>query len=124
MATRSLIALQKDNSIESIYCHWDGNPEHVGAMLLEHYNSNELAQALIDAGDMSSIAPTVDACNRNINGPAITDASLVYVISSATNCDAEFIYVRMYGYWTVIDMSTKVGYVLEDLLKVKEVASH
>jgi hypothetical protein len=38
MATRSRIAIQYENGpIESVYCHFDGYPQGVGATLLEHY---------------------------------------------------------------------------------------
>ena len=55
MATRSRIGIQlKDNSILSVYHHWDGYPEWLGRILNTHYNSRDLASELIDGGDMSS----------------------------------------------------------------------
>ena len=55
MATRSRIGIQlKDNSILSVYHHWDGYPEWLGRILNTHYNSRELATELIDGGDMSA----------------------------------------------------------------------
>ena len=55
MATRSRIGLElADGSILSAYHHWDGYPEWLGRILRTHYNSKELAAALIDGGDMSS----------------------------------------------------------------------
>ena len=55
MGTRSRIGIQlKDNSILSVYHHWDGYPEWLGRMLKTHYNSRDLASELIDGGDMSS----------------------------------------------------------------------
>ena len=55
MATRSRIGIQlKDNSILSVYHHWDGYPEWLGRILTTHYNSREQAADLIDGGDMSS----------------------------------------------------------------------
>ena len=54
MATRSRIGVQlSDDSILSVYHHWDGYPEWLGKKLEEHYNSYELASQLIDGGDMS-----------------------------------------------------------------------
>ena len=54
MATRSRIGIQlKDDSIVSVYHHWDGYPEWLGKQLEEHYNSYQLASELIDGGDMS-----------------------------------------------------------------------
>ena len=43
MATRSRIGIQlKDNSILSVYHHWDGYPEWLGRILLTQYNSANL----------------------------------------------------------------------------------
>ena len=55
MATRSRIGIQlKDDSVLSVYHHWDGYPEWLGKTLVEQYNSKEKASELIDGGDMSS----------------------------------------------------------------------
>ena len=55
MATRSRIGIQlADESVLSVYHHWDGYPEWLGRILRTHYNSKELATELIDGGDMSS----------------------------------------------------------------------
>jgi hypothetical protein len=62
MATRSRIAIEKeDGTVESIYCHWDGYPENNGRILVENYKDHEKVQALIDLGDISSLAPNVEA---------------------------------------------------------------
>ena len=55
MSTRSRIGiLLPDDSILSVYHHWDGYPEWLGATLEEHYNTYEKASELIDGGNMSS----------------------------------------------------------------------
>lgn len=54
MATRSRIGIQlSDDSILSVYHHWDGYPEWLGRILKTHYNSREKAAELIEGGDMS-----------------------------------------------------------------------
>ena len=54
MGTRARIGIQLNgNSILSAYHHWDGYPEWVGKVLVEHYNTKETVEALIDGGDMS-----------------------------------------------------------------------
>jgi hypothetical protein len=54
MATRSRIGIMlPDESILSVYHHWDGYPEWLGRILKTHYNSREKAAELIDGGDMS-----------------------------------------------------------------------
>jgi hypothetical protein len=55
MATRSRIGIMlPDESVLSVYHHWDGYPEWLGRILKTHYNSREKASELIDGGDMSS----------------------------------------------------------------------
>lgn len=61
MGTRSRIGiLLEDDSILSVYCHWDGYPEFNGIKLQEHFNSYEKAAELIDGGDLSSLWTDTD----------------------------------------------------------------
>ena len=56
MATRSRIGIQlADESILSVYCHWDGYPEFNGVKLVELFNSYDAAAQLIDGGNISSL---------------------------------------------------------------------
>ena len=55
MATRSRIGIQlADESVLSVYHHWDGYPEWLGRILKTQYNTKEKVAELIDGGDMSS----------------------------------------------------------------------
>ena len=55
MATRSRIGyVLKDDSIVSVYHHWDGYPSWLGVTLNKHYNTDDSVKELIDGGDMSS----------------------------------------------------------------------
>jgi hypothetical protein len=47
MSTRSLIGFQDNQGVVGIYCHYDGNPEHVGKILIEHHNSTPAMLKLI-----------------------------------------------------------------------------
>jgi hypothetical protein len=56
MATRSLIGkLNSDNTVDYIYCHWDGYVDNNGRILYEHYNTLEKVDALLALGDLSSL---------------------------------------------------------------------
>ena len=44
-----------DGKIRSIYIHWDGYLSHVGKLLRDHYNTQELADSLVSMGDCSSL---------------------------------------------------------------------
>lgn len=61
MATRSRIGiLNPDLSITSIYCHWDGYPDGVGATLNEHYSSTPRALRLQSMGNLSALMSTIE----------------------------------------------------------------
>jgi hypothetical protein len=60
MATRSRIGIQDESGVvRSIYCHWDGNPNHNGKILQEHYSDRQKLNMLIDLGDISSLGEQV-----------------------------------------------------------------
>lgn len=56
MSTQSFIGvLCKEGIIKFVYCHSDGYPSYLGRMLLTHYNTPELATALVDLGSLSMV---------------------------------------------------------------------
>jgi len=59
MSTRSLIAIESDNKIKSVYVHWDGYLKKNGVVLQENYTTQAQVEALIELGDISSLGPTV-----------------------------------------------------------------
>lgn len=60
MSTRSFIHVHRADGLWArIYCHFDGYYEGVGQKLLNHYNSQELAEALVSLGDISSIGEII-----------------------------------------------------------------
>jgi len=67
MATRSRIGIQlPDDSVLSVYHHWDGYPEWLGKTLKQHYITKEKVAELIDGGDMSSCW-TTDRWDTKLN---------------------------------------------------------
>ena len=63
MATRSLIGIKlNDNIVKTIYCHWDGYPEHNGQLLMNNYTSPSAVFDLLELGDLSSLAETPATC--------------------------------------------------------------
>ena len=68
MATRSRIGIQlKNDSILSVYCHWDGYPEFNGVKLIEHFNTRAKAAELIDGGDISALWTNVGWNNETLD---------------------------------------------------------
>jgi hypothetical protein len=56
MSTRSRIGIElSDGSILSIYNHFDSYPEFLGVKLVEHFNTREKVEALVDLGDISAV---------------------------------------------------------------------
>lgn len=55
MATCAGIAIKTEKGYRTIYCHNDGDPNHMLRMLRKNYNSSGLAVSLIEMGNASSI---------------------------------------------------------------------
>ena len=73
MATRSNIGIVNDGgSVTGIYVHWDGYPEYVGKILLNHYNTSGIVCELMDLGDLSSLNANLycEDNNHSFNNPA------------------------------------------------------
>ena len=61
MSTRSTISIEKpNNEIHCIYCHYDGYPTGNGKILLDHYKDLKKIKKLINKGDLSSLASTLE----------------------------------------------------------------
>lgn len=74
MGTRSHIGKQLENgTIKYIYCHWDGYPEHNGAILKEHYTTDAKVDELLALGDLSILGEEIgeqqDFDNRESHYP-------------------------------------------------------
>lgn len=60
MATRSTISIQYEDGVKTIYCHWDGYPEHHLPILQKHYNTIESIEKLIALGNISVLDDSTD----------------------------------------------------------------
>ncbi len=60
MSTRSTIAIvNKDFSVNSIYCHYDGYTQGVGEVLFNYYKDREKIDMLMNLGDISQLNPRI-----------------------------------------------------------------
>lgn len=60
MSTRSFIGkVQEDGNVRSVYCHHDGYPSCVGAILDKHYVDPAKIDELLDGGDMSALGTEI-----------------------------------------------------------------
>ena len=56
MSTKSRIGiLNTDGTTETIYCHWDGYPEHQLPILTKNYTTEEKVRELLELGDISAL---------------------------------------------------------------------
>ena len=61
MATRCYIAKQVGpDKFRTVFCHFDGYLEYVGAILAEHYDTEEKLDRLLDVGDIDMLYPQLD----------------------------------------------------------------
>lgn len=77
MATRSTIARRVGDTIQSIYCHWDGYPAGVGATLAENYTTAEKIDALMALGDLSVLGPEIGS-KKDFEISVLNDECLAY----------------------------------------------
>lgn len=78
MGTRSAIARQNGNSIEAIYCHWDGYISGVGKVLSSYYDEAEEVQALIALGDLSSLGGKLSGTKEHSFGKPEDNVCVAY----------------------------------------------
>ena len=117
MGTRSRIGIQlSDDSILSVYCHWDGYPSFNGKVLREFYNTKEKVTQLINGGNISSLHTNVGWNNETLsetgpqyytsrgesiddNEPELNKNQSEY-LKTADNCGEEYAYLFTSAGWT------------------------
>lgn len=135
MATRARIGIElKNGSVLSVYCHWDGYPEHNGKKLKEHFNTRAKVAELIDGGDISALWTNVDWDNETLpttgplyyssrgdNCPPRLDADLAeYLLPENSE---EFAYVFRNGEWVCYNMHQYDNSKLPEVVTVGEVST-
>ena len=78
MSTRSSITVQVGEKVKTIYCHFDGYPSHNGRLLLENYNSQEKAEALVNLGDLSSLDESIECPPGHSYASVVPGYSVAY----------------------------------------------
>ena len=112
MSTNSVVAyLRKDGSIVSSYIHYDGYETGVGMTLLEHYNSDELAERVSSAGYFSSLSEDM---SKSLGESVHTEEADEFVsmeefeLFLMDNSHLEFGYLWTGGKWMVSSWTTTV----------------
>lgn len=61
MSTPSNIGIiNKDKTVTTIYCHWDGYTSHQTPLLLQYYNTEQAVRDLIALGDISMLRKNIN----------------------------------------------------------------
>lgn len=115
MSTRCLLGIKEGDIYRYSYCHYDGYPEGVGKTLIDHYNSLDKIEILINRGDMSSLEPTIE--------------KIEFYEAYGDNCCnihmipdrfQEFIYVYENNKWKYYEIPSSYDDVFYDINDLKE----
>jgi hypothetical protein len=113
MATRSYIGVRNlDSSVDYIYCHFDGYPEHNGKILTEHYSNINRVNELLNLGDLSVLGQFIgekmdfdkriqDTClayGRDRGESNVSKKNSGYD-ELITNQDVDYVYIFDGDYW-------------------------
>jgi hypothetical protein len=108
MSTRSYIGVLgpegPNPTVKFIYCHWDGNPEHVGMILTKHFDTPFKVDNLLKLGDISALGETLDktvAYRRDLRKNDGNDAVTVPLRNYIADRDVAYKYLYTgEGEWT------------------------
>lgn len=126
MSTRSRIAIEnQDETIISIYCHFDGYINGVGKLLKEYYTTQAKVEALIELGDISALGMTPSSTiayhrdrGEDLNSTKYNNISELF--ENGFESGVEYIYcLTKFNTWLVKNIETNTIDSLE--LKVKEI---
>ena len=117
MSIRGRLGIElADGSILSIYNHFDSYPEFLGVKLVEHFNTREKVEALVDLGDISALWTNLGWDNETLpetgplpyssrgeDCPPRLDADLCeYLLPAGSK---EYAYLFTNGEWVCYDMN-------------------
>ena len=104
MSTRSIIAIeQEDKKIKSVYCHYDGYLEGVGAILENNYSDYEQINKLLKCS-MSSLGTTPEQTryyneNNEHDKPVVYNNEFCFMNDFKADIFIEYIYLFKNGSW-------------------------
>lgn len=118
MSTRCLIAVLcpegSEATIQSIYCHHDGYPSGVGAILKEFYPRKADVERLFTLGDLSSLGETLDTCcayhrdrGEQLKRPETWNNREELAHEAYHYCWAEYVYLHNGDGWEYCDTREK-----------------
>ena len=112
MSTNSVVGyMREDGSIVSSYVHYDGYETGVGMTLLEHYNSDEMAERVSSAGYFSSLSEDMsESLGKSVHTTEADEFASMEEFEEylMENSHLEFGYLWTGGKWMVASWTTEV----------------
>lgn len=131
MGTSSRIGIRNsDDSVVSIYCHWDGYPDHNGRILVEHYTDEAKVRELMALGNLSTLGANIGSqrgvtsptneCNAYGRDRGDSDNEAFHSTSVQefvdVNWNEEYYYIFHYGRWMVFSTEQHKWVLVTDVL--------
>jgi hypothetical protein len=106
MATRCRIAIQNtDKSYHSVYCHFDGYPQHTGKLLAQYWTDISHIERLMNLGDVSVLDRNHDKTrfyHRDLleqKTNALFAENFDELLLQTTDCGGEYVYAFIDNKW-------------------------
>lgn len=119
MGTKATIAVQLEDHVELIYCHYSGSLRFTGKWLQENYTTLDAVKELIALGDLSELAPTIAECDSygRDQGETTRSAKSWNYQMAWFDLRQEYNYFFTNGKWYIVGRdSSKVETLLSDAL--------
>ena len=127
MSTRAMIAMKmSDGGVRAVYCHHDGYPAGVGAILGGWYKTSEQVEYLLTLGDLSVLGTnliTDTIAYYRDRGEAFTPPRWYRTVNEyqKTRCilSADYLYLYDNGKWLVYGITSEDWIELKVTMKAK-----
>ena len=92
MSTRSFIGYQHStDEIRGMYCHYDGYPDHVGAILAKHHNSFAAMTDIISGGQIRNFDHDGTICR--FGDARVDDVEIYESVKEALDTVFDYVYL-------------------------------
>jgi hypothetical protein len=105
MSTHALIAKKDhDGTVRSVYCHYDGFPQHTGQILRDCYNDPAVIDIVMNFGNLKFITPHVSdiefyVIDSRIDERALSHPGAKSFLNYGLKSDSDFLYLFEQDRW-------------------------
>ena len=100
MATRQIIAVNGDQGVRSIYCHFNGQPAVNGVVLSHYHGTEDKANSVVDFGDMLDIGIKTGHIGSFRKGH-LTHSSVEEMMDARSEFYVEYLHLFNDGKWQI-----------------------